>query len=137
MDRRAQAVADAVVRQKKRDDPTLHQDKDRLKKEQRRALLTARSRLNLTQPTITVSDRQWDAIQARAVSPSSLRSILKYVDDARIKELSMPRTNTVMTKAVSSRAKAMLAAGATNADIAAALGISASTLRAAIQRGDD
>ena len=136
LDRKAQVAAGTVVKAKRQEDPTLRVDQDRLKKVERQALSAARSRLGLERPTIDISDRQWDAIQAGAVSSSRLRDILGYADPKRVAELSMPRTNTVMTTAISSRAKSMLAAGATTADVAAALGISVSTLKAAQQRGD-
>jgi DNA-binding NarL/FixJ family response regulator len=136
LDRKAQIAAGVVVKAKRQEDPTLRVDQDRLKKVERQALAAARARLGLERPTIEISDRQWDAIQAGAVSSSRLRDILGYVDPKRVAELSMPRTNTVMTTAITSRAKSMLAAGATTADVAAALGISVSTLKAAQQRGD-
>lgn len=136
LDRRADVIAGAVVKAKRQEDPTLRLDSDRLKKVERQAKSAARARLGLTKPVIGISDRQWDAIQAHAVSASRLRDILEYADPKRVHELSMPRQNTVMTKAVASRASAMLAAGATNADVAAALGVSSSTLRDAIKRGD-
>lgn len=136
LDRRAQVVALTIVRAKRQEDPTLAVDKDRRKKVERQALEIARNRLNLKKPVIDISERQWDAIQAGGVSASRLREILGYADPKQIETLSMPRPNQVMTTAISSRAKAMLAAGATTADVAAALGISASTLRAAAERGD-
>jgi hypothetical protein len=136
LDRRAQIIAREVVKAKRAEDPTLRSDLDRKKKVERQALAYARARLNLKQPVITISDRQWDAIQSGAVSSSRLRDILGYADEKRVMELAMPRHNAVMTTAITARAKAMLAAGATNADVAAALGVSASTLKAAAKRGD-
>ncbi len=134
--RRAQQYAAVHVRMKRAEDPTLHLDQDRKKKVEKQALAGAMARLGLEKSVIDISDRQWDAIQAGAVSPSALREILKYADDKRVVELSMPRQNTVMTSAVSARAKAMLSAGATNAEVAASLGIPQSTLREAALRGD-
>ena len=136
LDRRADVLASAVVKQKHRDDPTLRTDSDRRKKVERQAKAAARARLGLERPVIEISDRQWDAIQSGAVSPSRLREILTYADPKRVMELALPRTNPVMTSAISARAKAMLSAGATTADVAAALGVPASTLRAAALRGD-
>lgn len=136
LDRRAQVYANATVKMKRQEDPTLRDDRDRMKKVEKQALSAARSRLGLSKPSIDISDRQWDAIQSGAVSASMLREILRFADPKRVEELSMPRANTVMTKAISGRAKAMLAAGATNADVARALGISISTLREAAARGD-
>lgn len=136
LDRRADVIAGAFVKARHREDPLLRTDRDRLKKVERQAKAAARARLNLSKPVIKISDRQWDAIQAGAVSSSRLRDILDYADPKRVAELSMPRTNTVMTSAITARAKAMLASGATNADVAASLGIPASTLRDAALRGD-
>lgn len=136
LDRRADVIAGAVVKQKLTDDPTLRYDSDRKKKVERQAKAAARARLGLEKPVIEISDRQWDAIQSGAVSASRLRDILGYADPKRVSELALPRSNPVMTSAISARAKAMLAAGNTTADVAAALGIPASTLRAAAIRGD-
>jgi hypothetical protein len=136
LDRRARVIAGAVIKAKLQDDPTLRVDRDRKKKVERQAVTAARGRLGLKPQVINITDRQWDAIQSGAISSSRLREILDAADPKRIKELAMPRTNTVMTTAITARAKAMLAAGATNADVAASLGISPSTLREAAKRGD-
>jgi len=136
LDRRADVIAGAVVKQKLSDDPTLRYDSDRKKKVERQAKAAARARLGLEKPVIEISDRQWDAIQSGAVSASRLRDILGYADPKRVSELALPRTNPVMTSAISSRAKAMLSAGNSVADVAAALGVPVSTLRAAALRGD-
>jgi hypothetical protein len=136
LDRRAQVIAGITVKQKMLEDPLLRTDTERKMKVERQASAAARQRLGLERPVIEISDTQWDAIQSGGVSANRLRAILEYADPKRIEQLSLPRKNTVMTSAVSARAKAMLAAGATNADVAAALGIPASTLREAVRRGD-
>jgi len=136
LDRRAQVIAGTIVKAKRQDDPTLRTDKDRLQKVERQALAAARANLNLKRPVIEISDSQWDAIQAGAVSPSKLKDILDYADPVRVRELAMPKSNPVMTGAVLARARVMMAAGATNADIARALGIAPSSLRDAVVRGD-
>jgi hypothetical protein len=134
--RRADVIAGQTVKQKMYDDPLLRTDADRKAKVERQAAAAARARLDLKKPTIDITDTQWDAIQAGAVSPSRLRSILEYADRKRVTELATPRKNTVVTSAISARAKAMLATGAAPADVARALGISPSTLKAAMDRGD-
>lgn len=136
LERRADGLAGVIVRAKRAEDPLLRTDPDRLKKVERQAKAAARARLGLTTPEIKITDRQWDAIMAGGVSASRLQKILKFANPKRIEELSLPRQNTVMTGAIASRAKAMLAAGATNADVALALGIPQSTLRAASKRGE-
>lgn len=136
LDRKAITLAGAVVKQKHSEDPLLRTDTERLRKTERQAKAAARARLGLEKPVIEITDRQWDAIQSGAVSASKLRQILDYAEPKRVMELAMPRTNPVMTNAIASRAKAMISAGATTADVAAALGIPAATLRAAAKRGE-
>lgn len=136
LDRRAQVYANATKRAKYLEDPTLRYDKDRVKKVERQALAGARARLGLSKPIIEVTPRQWDAIQSGAISSSMLTEILGYADPKVINDYALPRSNPVMTNAISGRAKAMLAANNSVADVAAALGISTSTLKAAIARGD-
>lgn len=136
LDRRAQVIAGSTVKAKRQEDPTLRTDMDRKQKVERQALAAARARLNLKRPVIDISDEQWDAIQAGAVSPSRLKDILDYADPIRIRQLALPRSNPVMTGAILARARVMIAAGATNADIARALGVAPSSLRDAVVRGD-
>ena len=136
LERHANLIAKSIVLAKRQEDPGLHADQDRLRKVERQAKASARNNLGLKDHVIEISDTQWDAIQSNAVSPTKLREILHYADEKRVADLAMPRTNAVMTSAVSSRAKAMLAAGNSPADVASALGISASTLNAAVKRGD-
>lgn len=136
LERRADVIARGIVKQRRVDDPTLRTDPDRLKKVERQAKAYALERMGLKKPVIEITDRQWDAIQSGAVSASRLRQILDYADPKRIEELSIPKPNAVMTTAITARARAMLAAGATNADVARALGIPPSTLRAAALRGE-
>lgn len=136
LNRKAEIVANATIKQKKAEDPQLYLDKDRLQKVERMAKAAARARYSLEKPTIEITDRQWDAIQSGAVSANMLKNILEFADPKRVESLALPRKNAVMTSAISARAKAMLATGATTADVARALGVPASTLTAAIRRGD-
>jgi len=136
LDRRAQIYADSMVKAKKQEDPLLRTDADRRKKVERQALSASRARLGLSKPVIEVTPRQWDAIQAGAVSASKLSDILKYTDTKVINDYALPKSNPVMTSAITARAKAMLSAGATTADVAAALGVPVSTITSAQKRGD-
>jgi hypothetical protein len=136
LDRRADVLAGATYKARLKDDPSLRYDQDRRAKVQRQAKKAARAKLNLEPPVIDVSERQWDAIQSGAVSPSRLRDILEYTNPKQITQYAMPRHNPVMTSALTARARAMLSAGATTADVARALGVPASTLRDAALRGD-
>ncbi len=138
LDRKANVIANALIKQRRLDDPTLRLDQDRMKKVERQVKQSVRDKMGLKKQEIDLTDRMWDAIQAGALSSNRFGEMLdgNYIPDKRLYELALPKKNTVMTSAITSRAKAMLAAGMTNADIAAALGVSASTIRAAAVRGD-
>jgi hypothetical protein len=138
LDRKAQVIANAVIKQKLQDDPTLRYDKDRRLKVERQTRDGVRAKMGLTKHKITISDRAWDAIQAGAISSNIFKQILdgNYVKEERLFELAIPRKNVVMSGPVTSRAKAMLNAGMTNADIARVLGVSPSTIRSAVVRGE-
>lgn len=77
---------------------------------------------------ISFTDKEWEAIQANAISSSRLESMLKYCDKTRLRQLATPKKEYVVSSAKESRIKSMLASGYTQAEIADRLGISASTV---------
>lgn len=129
-ERHAQRVANAIVQQKIDDDPSLtHRDnKDSLKKIKGRAIITARERTGANKDRIVPTDEQWEAIQAGAISETKLQKILRHADSDRIKELATPRQSTELTASQKALIKSLRNSNYTNAEIAARLGISASTV---------
>lgn len=125
-ERQAQLLANAVVKAKRDANPDL--DKDSLKKIKFQALAEARIRTGAGKQRIHIEDKEWDAIQAGAISSSKLSKILANADLDRVRELATPRSAQLMTRAKTQRAKAMLDSGYTRAEIASALGVSLSTL---------
>ena len=81
---------------------------------------------------IVITDKEWEAIQAGAISNNKLTQILNNSDLDRVKQLATPRTTTTMTPSKIAKAKAMLENGASRSDVADALGISVSTLDKAL-----
>ena len=78
---------------------------------------------------IDITPREWEAIQAGAISSTKLEQIIKYVDDVQLKQLATPRTsNANLSTAKVNRLKSMSSAGYTTAEIAETLGISPSTV---------
>lgn len=132
LERQAQIIANSVTDRKKAANPSM--DKDEIKKTKFMALSTARSRLKAEKSEIEISDKEWDAIQNGAVSPSKLSDILRVSNMNRVKQLATPRTETkVMTASKISRAKSLLNSGNTLAEVAQQLGVSVSALSKAIQ----
>lgn len=132
LERQAQLLANNIVATKKQADPNM--SKDTLKKIKGQALTEARERTGAKKQRITITDIEWQAIQAGAISNGRLQSILENSDLDSIKKLATPRTATVMTSSKVARANSMLAAGYTQAEIADALGIPTSTLNASLNR---
>lgn len=130
LERNAQLLANAAVRAKVDANPDM--DKAELKKLQGLELTKARIRTGAGKQRIEIDDKEWAAIQAGAVSNNTLTQILTHADLDRIKELATPREKIVMTATKTSRAKAMLALGYTQAEIADQLGVSLSTLKTAV-----
>jgi len=126
-EREAQRIANARVKAKVEDNDIT--DKDEIAKIRRSAISDARVEVGASgkQTRILISDGEWEAIQAGAISDTTLKEILRYADPDRVRELSTPRTRTEISDARKARIKAM--AGAyTNKEIAEALGLSPSAV---------
>lgn len=107
------------------------------KKLKSRALATARVKTgaNKKDVNVEVTDKEWEAIQAGAISSTKLKTILDNTDMDRIKQLASPR-ETKLSTAKATRAQSMLNNGYTYAEIASSLGVSTSEIRSLINRGD-
>lgn len=132
LERQAQLLANAKVSAKKEANPGM--DKDDLKKVKTQALNEARARVgaNKKDVMVEISSKEWEAIQAGAISKTVLSQILNNTDLDRVKELAMPKEKITMTPSRISRARAMLNAGCTQAEVADMLGVSTSTLSKAL-----
>lgn len=132
-ERRAQLIANSVVKAKKDANPDM--DKKERKKVAQIAIEDARQRTGASSKDrkITITDKAWEAIQAGAVSDTTLTKILKYADGTRVRELATPKTKTALSPAKVAKAKAMRDSGYTNAEIADSLGVSTSTVAKAFE----
>ena len=129
-ERRAQALANSVVRAKMQDNPELKNDKETLNKVKRNAIYDARASVGASGKgsRITISEKEWEAIQAGAISDSRLSRILRYTDPDAVKQLALPRTTTSISRAQQNKIDSMNASGYTIAEIAESLGVSTSTV---------
>ena len=126
-ERQAQLLAGQIVAMKKADKPDM--DNAELKKVRGQALDEARFRTKANKDRIDITDRQWEAIQAGAVSTNKLKQILVNAKSERVKELATPRKTTSIDSAKAARARAMIKNGFTQAQVADALGISVAAVR--------
>jgi hypothetical protein len=132
-ERQAQILANATVQMKKDANPTM--EKAELKKIQAQALTEARVRTGARKEEIIISEREWDAIQAGAVSPTRLRDILNNADMERVRTFATPRATLTMTNAKTARAQSLMSSGLTQAEVATILGVSLTTLKTGL-KGD-
>jgi hypothetical protein len=126
LERMAQVAANAIVRAKRDSDPTMTEAT--LKKVKSQALQEARERVGANKEKIVISDNEWRAIQAGAISPTKLASILDNADPKQVRELATPRESLLMNSAKSARAALLLDRGYTRAEVAQDLGVSITTL---------
>ena len=131
LERQAQRVSKVIIKATVDANPDL--DKDGLKKVKAAAINEARTRVGAKKPAIRITPREWEAIQANAITNNMLKGILDNADLDQVKELATPRAATVMVPAKVNRAKALLAKGYDYTEIAGMLGVPTSTLHSALE----
>ena len=98
------------------------------KKIAQQELSKARILVGAHRTPITITPKEWEAIQAGAISENELMKILKYTDIDTVRKYATPSSKRALSNAQIERIRAMSAAGYTNSDIAEALGVSTSTV---------
>lgn len=131
LERKAILLANKMVQARKKARPDM--DADELRTVRFRSLEEARARVGAKRVQVDITDREWHAIQAGAISPTTLDKILQNTDLAKVKERSMPRTQRLMSSPKIVRAQTMLRTGYTRKEVADALGVSLSTLDLALK----
>ncbi len=129
-ERRAQAVANSKLKAMVQDNPSLAKDKKTFRKIANTTIQNERDKVGASgkNSRIDITDKEWEAIQAGAITDSKLSSILRYADADKVKERAMPKTKAKLTVAKQNKIKSMSSMGYTNAEIAKALGVSTSTI---------
>lgn len=125
-ERKAQVLANAEVAAKKQANPDM--TKGEIKKASQQALTKARASVGAKRTSITISDREWEAIQAGAISENKLTQILNNTNTDDVRKLATPRSTTTITPAKQSKIASMNASGYTIAEIAESLGVSTSAV---------
>lgn len=141
LERQAQLLANEKMKQILYNNPELKKDNEHLKRERGRQLdyyrkLVGAKKLIIGSKDNPLTDREWEAIQNRAVSKTTLRGVLANADMGRIRELAMPKVKTGIPAAKLSRAKNMMSKGYTRAEIADMLDIPEGKLVYAMENGD-
>lgn len=128
-ERAALRRANAEINRKLKDNPDM--DKDEIKKASQRAITKARDEVGSVSRrdrNITITDKEWEAIQAGAISEATLKKILNNADVERLRELATPRTKKELSSAQISRIRALNTSNYTLEQIAKKMGVSTSTV---------
>lgn len=126
-ERQAQLMANVTVNAKRQSNPDM--TKAELKKAKQQALAAARSKVGASRKPVVITDSEWAAIQAGAISENKLYQILNNTDIDALRQRATPRAATTLNAAKINRIAAMNASGYTAREIAKALNISSTTVR--------
>lgn len=114
----------------KEEDPGISKTdyKKQKKKIAQSAIEKYRTQYGAKRDRINITDSEWEAIQAGAIPKTKFKSILNYADPDQLRQRATPKQTVEATPAQQNRIKAMAASGYTNAQIAAAVGLSTTTV---------
>lgn len=128
-ERQALRLANAELKSMKEATPDMKPDA--YKKASQRAVTKYRSEVGSVarrDRNINITDREWEAIQAGAISETTLKKILNNTDIDVLRERATPKLTNSLSTAQINRAKAMSASNYSLAEIADKLGVSTTTV---------
>lgn len=136
-ERKAMLIANANIKAKIQEqglDPAI--DKKEIKKISSVEMQRARDSVGASgrKSKVTFTDREWEAVQAGAISDNMLTKFLNSSDSDEIVKRAMPKNVAAMTSAKMSKANAMLRSGYSYAEIAKACGVPESTVYSALNK---
>ena len=130
-ERQAARLANAEVKSKKAEG--VIDDAAAVRKASQKAMTKYRQEVGAVSRrdrNIKISDREWEAIQAGAISENKLKRILANSDPDELRQRATPRATQTVSSAKASRIRSMSASGNyTIAQIADQLGLSTSTVQ--------
>lgn len=133
-ERHAQRLASIIIAAKKEENPELYlkENKDDLKKIETQALVSARASLGISREdrTIEITPKEWEAIQAGALSSTKIRQILHYADTSKVQEYALPKNFNKFSASEKARINNYYKNGFTIQEIADSLSKSPSSVRA-------
>lgn len=136
-ERKAMLIANANIKAKIQEqglNPAI--DKKEIKKISSVEIQRARDSVGASgrKSKVTFTDKEWEAVQAGAISDNMLTKFLNSSDSDEIVKRAMPKTMTVMSSAKLAKAKAMLNLGVSYDEIAKACGVPESTVYSALNK---
>lgn len=136
-ERQALLMANRTMAIRRQDNPNM--DEDHEKKYKRQAINLARLKLGVSRKSslIKLTDREWEAIQSRALSPSKIKQIIDHTDPTELRKRATPKAVPKLSPTMKALAKSMAAAGYTGNEIADRLGVSTTTVYKVVSGEDE
>ena len=135
-ERAAQRMANAEIQAKQKANPNM--DKSEIKKASQQALSKYRDALgsiSRRDRNIDITDKEWEAIQAGAISENKLKQILNNTDVAKLRERATPRSTKSLSISQINRIRAM-SSTYTLEQIASKFNVSPSTISKYLKGGN-
>lgn len=132
-ERRATMIANSMMSEKMKSNPDM--DYEHQQREEVRCMTVARGMVGAKKKLVDITDSEWNAIQANAISSTKLAEILNNTDQEAFKKRATPKTQSKeLTSIQINRIISMSNSGMyTQKEIADSLGISASTVSSVIR----
>ena len=94
---------------------------------------TAKRTFSLLQSTMSpkqsnISVKEWEAIQAGAISANKLAQIIQYMNQDQLLEYTTPYSNKEISPSKQARIRSLAASGYNPSEIAEAVGVSSTTV---------
>lgn len=128
-EREAQRIANQVAKAKIAADPSL--DKEHKQRVRQQELTKARALVgaNKKDVMVTITPKEWEAIQAGAISTNKLKQILDNTDMDKVRQYATPSDKSAISEATIRQIEARLGTGRyTIAEIAESAGVSPATV---------
>lgn len=126
LERRVHLVGNKVVQDRIAANPDM--ERSQIKKLRGQTLADQRVRVGANKQRVVITQREWEAIEAGAISNNLLKQILSNTDLDMIQSYAIPKSRTIMSESKIARARIYQAQGRALSEIADALGVSVSTL---------
>ena len=130
-ERTAVRLASAEIKSRQEADPSLSKNKKELKKLSQRSLSKYRDEvgsISRRDRSIKITDKEWEAIQAGAISDNKLKKILDNSDPDTLRERAMPKNKNTLSTAQINRIKKMSDSNFTLEQMALKMNVSPSTI---------
>ena len=130
-ERAAQRMANAEINRKKADNPEWAKQTSDVKKASQQALTKYREEVNAVSRrdrNIKIDDKEWEAIQAGAISESKLERILNNTDIDELRQRATPKQTASLSPAKVNQIKRLSSSNYTLDEIARKLNLSTSTV---------